>query len=90
MTYPLFVVAVAVVVLIIVMAKVIPTLADVFTDLGGTLPLMTRMLIAIFPFLREWWLLMLAVLAWSLSVVDVAIVLGPVTRRRWPCWPGSG
>ena len=46
MTYPLFVVAIAVVVLIIVMAKVIPTLADVFTDLGGTLPLMTRMLIA--------------------------------------------
>lgn len=42
MTYPLFVVAVAVVVLIIVMAKVIPTLADVFADLGGTLPLMTE------------------------------------------------
>lgn len=53
MTYPLFVVAIAVVVLIIVMAKVIPTLADVFTDLGGTLPLMTRMLIATSPFLRE-------------------------------------
>lgn len=53
MTYPLFVVAIAVVVLIIVMAKVIPTLADVFTDLGGTLPLMTRMLIATSHFLRE-------------------------------------
>ena len=62
MTYPLFVVAIAVVVLIIVMAKVIPTLADVFTDLGGTLPLMTRMLIATSHFSR-WWLLMLAVLA---------------------------
>ena len=53
MTYPLFVVAIAVVVLIIVMAKVIPTLADVFTDLGGTLPLMTRMLIATSQFFRE-------------------------------------
>jgi type IV pilus assembly protein PilC len=63
MTYPLFVVAVAVVVLIIVMAKVIPTLADVFTDLGGTLPLMTRMLIATSHFFAKWWLLMLAVLA---------------------------
>ena len=63
MTYPLFVVAVAVVVLIIVMAKVIPTLADVFADLGGTLPLMTRMLIATSHFFAKWWLLMLAVLA---------------------------
>ena len=62
MTYPLFVVAVAVVVLIIVMAKVIPTLADVFADLGGTLPLMTRMLIATSHFFAKWWLLMLAVL----------------------------
>ena len=62
MTYPLFVVAIAVVVLIIVMAKVIPTLADVFTDLGGTLPLMTRMLIATSHFFAKWWLLMLAVL----------------------------
>ena len=44
MTYPLFVVAIAVVVLIIVMAKVIPTLADVFTDLGADCD---------FPFLRE-------------------------------------
>ena len=56
-------VAIAVVVLIIVMAKVIPTLADVFTDLGGTLPLMTRMLIATSHFFAKWWLLMLAVLA---------------------------
>lgn len=62
MTYPLFVVAVAVVVLIIVMAKVIPTLADVFADLGGTLPLMTRMLIATSHFFAKWWLLMLAFL----------------------------
>ena len=53
MTYPLFVVAIA---------KVIPTLADVFTDLGGTLPLMTRMLIATSHFFAKWWLLMLAVL----------------------------
>ena len=63
MTYPLFVVAIAVVVLIIVMAKVIPTLADVFTALGGTLPLMTRMLIATAHFFAKWWMLMLAVLA---------------------------
>lgn len=62
LTYPMFVVAVAVVVLIIVMAKVIPTLADVFADLGGELPLMTRLLINASNFFAKWWLLMLAVL----------------------------
>lgn len=33
---------------------------------------------------------MLAVLAWSLSVVDVAMVLGPGNPRRLPYWRGSG
>lgn len=62
MTYPLFVVAIAVVVLIIVMAKVIPTLADVFMDLGGTLPLITRMLIGSSDFFARWWILILLAL----------------------------
>ena len=60
--YPMFVVAVAVVVLIIVMAKVIPTLANVFADLGGNLPLMTRMMIGFSDFFEKWWLVMLGVL----------------------------
>lgn len=33
---------------------------------------------------------MLAVLAWSLSVVDVAIILGRGIRLPWRYWPGSG
>ena len=63
LTYPMFVVAIAVVVVIVVMAKVIPTLAAVFADLGGQLPLITRMLISTSDFFAAWWLLMLAVLA---------------------------
>lgn len=63
LTYPMFVIAIAVVVLIIVMAKVIPTLADVFADLGGTLPLMTRILIAVSHFFASWWIWMLVILA---------------------------
>lgn len=62
LTYPMFVIAIAIVVVIIVMAKVIPTLADVFSDLGGQLPLMTRMLIDTSDFFAKWWILILAVL----------------------------
>lgn len=71
LTYPMFVVAIAVVVLIVVMAKVIPTLADVFMDLGGTLPLITRMLIGTSHFFAKWWLLMLAVLAGIKILVEL-------------------
>ncbi len=63
LTYPMFVVAIAVVVVIVVMAKVMPTLASVFADLGGELPLITRILIGTSNFFAKWWLLMLAVLA---------------------------
>lgn len=63
LTYPMFVIAIAVVVVIVVMAKVIPTLADVFADLGGELPLITKMLIGASDFFAKWWILMLAVLA---------------------------
>ena len=71
MTYPLFVVAIAVVVLIIVMAKVIPTLADVFMDLGGTLPLMTRMLIGTSHFFARWWIVIFLTLAFIKACATV-------------------
>lgn len=62
-TYPIFVVLVAVVVLIVVMAKVIPTLANVFSSLGGNLPVMTQMMIGMSNFFAKWWILILAVIA---------------------------
>lgn len=62
LTYPMFVIAIAVIVVIIVMAKVIPTIAQVFADLGGKLPLMTRMLIATSNFFAKSWIVILAVL----------------------------
>ena len=71
LTYPIFVVCVAVVVLIIIMVKVIPTLAQVFEGLGGELPLMTRMMIAMANFFAKWWMLLVivvlaVVVAWKL------------------------
>jgi type IV pilus assembly protein PilC len=63
LTYPIFVVAVAVVVLIIVMAKVIPTLAKVFDSMQGELPLITRMMIGMSDFFAKWWILIILILA---------------------------
>ena len=70
----MFVIAIAVVVVIVVMVKVIPTLAAVFADLGGKLPLITRMMIGTSNFFARWWLLMFAV------VVVAKLVYGSYTK----------
>ncbi len=62
MTYPAFVIAVAIVVLIVVMAKVIPTISSTFVDLGGKIPLITRIMISMSDFFAKEWIIMLAVL----------------------------
>lgn len=68
LTYPIFVVCVAFIVLIIIMVKVIPTMAEVFSSLGGELPLMTRMMIGMANFLHDWWAL--------LFILFIAFVIG--------------
>ena len=62
MSYPIFVICVAVVVLIIVMAKVVPSLTETFSDLGGELPVITRAMIAMSNFFGEYWLIIIGVL----------------------------
>ncbi len=71
LTYPIFVVFVAIVVLIVVMAKVIPTLAATFMDLGGDLPLITKVMIDCSNFFARWWIVMIiflltAFIGWKL------------------------
>ncbi len=63
MTYPLFVLAVAIVVVIVLMVKVVPTFTAIFRDLGAELPLPTRILIGISDFFRKYFLLMFAIAA---------------------------
>lgn len=55
MTYPIFVLIVAIIVLAIVMIKVIPTVSVAFRDLGGELPVITRMMIAGSNFSAQAW-----------------------------------
>lgn len=60
MSYPIFVLMVAMVVLAVVMVKVIPTIAETFVDLDGEMPTMTRGMIAMSDFFRKniWWIVM--------------------------------
>ncbi|MBE5859346.1 MAG: type II secretion system F family protein [Butyrivibrio sp.] len=53
LTYPAFVFVIAIVVVIVLMVKVVPTFTAMFADMGGELPIMTQMLIAMSDFVRK-------------------------------------
>lgn len=55
--YPMFVMIVAVLILIMLMVFVIPTFTNMFSELGGNLPLPTKILIAISEITRRVWFL---------------------------------
>nr|MBU1328648.1 type II secretion system F family protein [Candidatus Omnitrophota bacterium] len=55
--YPMFVMIVAVLILIMLMVFVIPTFTNMFSELGGSLPLPTKILIVISEVTRRIWFL---------------------------------
>jgi type IV pilus assembly protein PilC len=58
MVYPAAVITIAVIVVYIILWKVIPVFAALFTSLGADLPLPTRIVIALSKFIgRFWWLI---------------------------------
>ena len=62
MRYPLFVLGVAVVVLIVIMVKVMPTMTSLFKDFGGELPVPTQILIAMTDWFQTGWMIIVAVI----------------------------
>src|SRR3990167_7001441 len=53
--YPAFVMVAAVGILAVLMAFVVPTFLGMFTELGSSLPLPTRILVAACDAIRGWW-----------------------------------
>lgn len=60
--YPIFVLAVAIGVVIVLMVKVVPTFLAVFEFYDSELPLMTRILISISNFFRHYWIVMIVII----------------------------
>jgi type IV pilus assembly protein PilC len=57
MTYPIVVSGLVVVILTAMLVFVVPTFKDLYTDLGGTLPLPTRILVALSDMVRQYFLI---------------------------------
>lgn len=81
MSYPIFVLIVAVVVLAVVMVKVIPAVAETFKDLGGEMPALTKGLIAMSEFSRRniWWIIM----AMLFSIISFKLYCNTEKGRVW-------
>jgi type IV pilus assembly protein PilC len=58
MVYPVMITIVAILAVAVLLMFVIPVFAQLFSDLGGTLPLPTRIVMALSKFMVRWWWLM--------------------------------
>ena len=63
LAYPIFVLTIAVVVVIVLMAKVVPVFTAMFAEYDTQLPLVTQMLISISNFFAKYYLLIIGVIA---------------------------
>ncbi len=68
MVYPTFTMIVAIAVIVIIMVKAVPVFTSSFGEMGVELPLPTRMLIGISNFFVEYWLALVAVIAFALVI----------------------
>lgn len=82
LAYPLLLTLVAIAVVAGLLAWVVPQIVGVFQNLHQTLPLATRLLIAISDFLRGWgWLVLLVLIA--VAVGARAALRSDAARFRW-------
>ena len=82
MSYPLFVLGVAVVVLIVVMAFVMPTFTSMFEELGGELSGITKLLVSMTNFFQKWWLLITSILI-LLTIAIIIFRRSEAGRLKW-------
>lgn len=81
LTYPAMVIAVAAVVFFVVMLVAVPAFADTFSQMGATLPAITRLLIAASDLLRRRWLWLLSLAA--MLALAVALFIRSDRGRLW-------
>ncbi len=61
LSYPIFVLIIAVIVVAVLMIKVVPTFTSMFDEMGGELPGITKSLISISNFFIKYWMVLLGI-----------------------------
>ena len=78
MTYPMAVVAVAIVVTAILLIKVVPQFAETFQSFGSDLPAFTLFVLGISEFTQEWWFIIL------IGIIATIVLFKEIKRRSVP------
>ena len=81
MVYPVLLTSIALVIIVVMLIVVVPKVVGVFETTGQTLPLMTRVLIALSDFVQHWWYLIIAVIVGTIVIVVRALKNEDVRRR---------
>lgn len=76
MVYPIVVICVAIVVVIVMLVVVFPQFEEMFDQLDGELPAITRVMISMSQFVESFW--------WLLAIIVVGIVFAIQTFRKTP------
>jgi type IV pilus assembly protein PilC len=82
LTYPVIVVIVAIVVIAILVTKVFPTFANLYSQLGANLPMTTRMLIGLTNWLNHYGFYLLLVVIAVVAAIYIYIRT-PTGKYRW-------
>jgi len=80
MTYPIAVVAVAMIVSVILLIKVVPQFAGTFSSFGADLPAFTLFVLSISEFMQEWWLIIAISVAGGLFAFKTAVEKSPALQ----------
>ena len=80
--YPAVLVSASLLIVSALLAYVVPQVVSVFESNGGQLPFLTRMLIAISDFIRDYWPLLIALAIGIPWGIRAALKREPI-RRRW-------
>lgn len=75
LTYPIAVLAIALIVTGILLVKVVPTFASTFSNFGADLPAFTLFVLGISDFTQEWWLIIL------ISIIAAVFVFKEARNR---------
>ncbi len=82
MVYPIAVLIVAFIVSAILLIFVVPTFEDLFKDFGADLPAFTKMVIGLSQFVREWWFIIVGVVAAAVGSFVWSFRRSPQLRHR--------
>ncbi len=74
MVYPCVVVVVAIAVVIVMLVVVFPQFEDMFEQVGGDLPAITKIVISLSNFVKHFW--------WLLIILNVGLIVGFITFKK--------